>query len=339
MRTIRWGMIGAGDVTEVKSGPGFYKAENSRLVAVMRRNSALAQDYAQRHRVPRWYDDADILINDPEVDAVYIATPPYAHLEYTLKAARAGKPVYVEKPMAMNHDECQTMIAACKTAGVPLWVAYYRRALPRFIKIKNLLDSGAVGIVRSVTVALYQSSRQAENFSAADLPWRVKPEIAGGGRFVDVGTHTLDFLDYVLGPINRVEGFAVNQAGLYEAEDQVVAAFSFESGAVGSGVWCFNAARQLDETIITGTKGSLAFSSFDTRPLTLTTDDGVRTFSIDNPEHIQQPLIQSIVNELNGEGQCVSTGASAARTTRVTDQLLRSYYEANNQLTHLTGMG
>src|SRR5260221_13914845 len=156
MRTIRWGMIGAGNVTEVKSGPGFQKAEHSVLVAVMRRNVELARDYAQRHDVPRWYGDADALINDPEIDAVYIATPPDAHKDYTLRCAKAGKPVYVEKPMALNFAECQEMIEACRAAAVPLWVAFYRRMLPRFLKIKELIDSGEIGAVQAVSVRLYR---------------------------------------------------------------------------------------------------------------------------------------------------------------------------------------
>ena len=139
MSKIGWGIIGCGDVTEVKSGPGFQKANNSELVAVMRRNDELAKDYARRHNVPRWYDDAEKLINDPDVNAVYVATPPSNHKQYTLMAAEAGKPIYVEKPMALNAKECSEMIEACKTAGVPLFVAYYRRALERFLKIKELI--------------------------------------------------------------------------------------------------------------------------------------------------------------------------------------------------------
>src|SRR5687768_17696565 len=124
MKPIRWGIIGCGDVTEVKSGPALQNAEHSRLVAVMRRTGSLARDYAERHGVPRWYDDADALIGDPEVDAVYVATPPDSHKDYTLRAARAGKPVYVEKPMALNFAECQAMVQACRDAGVPLFVAF-----------------------------------------------------------------------------------------------------------------------------------------------------------------------------------------------------------------------
>ena len=331
MKTIRWGMIGAGDVTEVKSGPGFQKAQNSTLVAVMRRNGALAEDYAQRHGIPRWYDKADALINDPEVDAVYIATPPHVHKEYTLRCAAAGKPVYVEKPMALTFAECQEMIEVCRRANVPLWVAYYRRMLPRFVKIKELLDSGSIGDVRSVTVALYLPV-DPESFPANSLPWRVVPRFSGGGIFVDMGTHTLDFLDYILGPIQSVKGFATNQAGLYLAEDNVGASFIFESGVIGVGVWCFTSSHKLDQTEIIGTQGKITFASFSPSPVVLTTAAGIEEFDIDDPPHVHQPLIQTIVDELNGKGTCPSTGESGARTTWVIDQVLQTYRQQTNPM-------
>ena len=322
MKTIRWGIIGCGDVTEVKSGPGFQQASNSALVAVMRRNGALAADYARRHGVPKWYDDGQALINDPDVDAVYIATPPNAHMAYTLAAAKAGKPVYVEKPMALNFDECWAMIEACQMAGVPLWVAYYRRALPRFLKVKELIDSGAIGTPRTVTVTFYRKWRPAE---PGNLPWRVLPEIAGGGLFVDLAAHTLDYLDYFLGPIQSVQGYASNQAGYYPAEDVVTGSFVFASGVQGVGIWSFSSFTNVDQTEIVGDAGRLTFTSFTTDPIQLTTGRGVTEFDLDHPAHIQQPLIQSIVNELNGVGACPSPGASGARTTWVMDQMLAGW--------------
>jgi len=323
MKTIRWGIIGCGDVTEVKSGPGFQKADHSSLVAVMRRTGSLAKDYAERHNVPRWYDEAQALIDDPEVDAVCIATPPNAHKEYTLAVAAAGKPVYVEKPMAMNFAECQAMVEACRAAEVPLFVAYYRRRLPRFVKIKSLLDEGAIGEVRFVTVSLYQPARP--NLDPANLPWRVIPEIAGAGLFYDLASHTLDFLDYFLGPIQAAHGFAANQGGLYPAEDIVSGSFVFESGVQGVGTWCFTSFERQDMNEIVGTKGKLAFSSFTDVPVVLTTEAGVTEFKIDHPPHVQQPLIQTIVDELNGAGRCPSTGESGARTNWVMDQMLAGY--------------
>jgi predicted dehydrogenase len=322
MKTIRWGIIGCGDVTEVKSGPGFQQATNSALVAVMRRNGALAADYARRHGVPKWYDDAQALIDDPEVDAVYVATPPYAHQEYTLAAACAGKPVYVEKPMALNTAECQAMIATCEQAGVPLFVAFYRRALPRFLKVKALLESGAIGTPRTVTITFYRPMR---TYDPQNLPWRVVPELAGGGLFVDLAAHTLDYLDYFLGSIQSATGHAANQAGQYPAEDVVTGSFVFASGVHGTGIWSFASFAPVDQTEIIGDRGKLTFSSFTVDPIVLTTANGVEHFAIDNPPHIQQPLIQTIVDELNGVGHCPSTGVSGARTTWVMDQLLQGW--------------
>jgi predicted dehydrogenase len=323
-KTIRWGIIGCGEVTEVKSGPAFQKAEHSALVAVMRRNRDLAKDYAQRHGVPKWYDNAESLIHDPEVDAVYIATPPAFHKEYALAVARAGKPVYVEKPMALNYAECEGMIEACEKASVPLFVAFYRRALPRFLKVKQLLDEKAIGEIRFVNVALYQKPSP-NDLDKAKQGWRVKPEISGGGYFCDLASHTLDLLIFLLGPINRVRGFASNQAGLYEAEDIVTGIFHFESGAHGVGTWCFSACSDFDAVEIVGTAGKICFSTFGNDPVTLISKKGRKEFYIEHPPHIQQPLIQTVVNALLGQGLCPSTGRTAAMTNWVMDEMLKEY--------------
>jgi 1,5-anhydro-D-fructose reductase (1,5-anhydro-D-mannitol-forming) len=326
MRTIRWGIIGCGDVTEVKSGPGFQKATNSKLVAVMRRNGDLAKDYARRHSVPKWYDQAEDLINDPEIDAVYIATPPSAHKEYTLLTARAGKPVYVEKPMAISAEECRTMIDACHTAGVPLFVAYYRRALQRFLKIKELIDTHAIGTVRFVNITFYQPHSTG---TISGLPWRVQPEISGGGHFVDLASHMLDFLDFVLGPIESVHGFASNQLHLYPAEDIVSGTFTFRSQVQGTGTWCFSGFQKFDCTEIIGDRGKISYSTFDAQPVRLTTQNEVVAFSLEYPPHIQQPLIQIVVDELNGVGKSPSTGETALRTTWAMEQMLKKYYQSS----------
>jgi predicted dehydrogenase len=324
MKSIGWGIIGCGNVTEVKSGPGFQKAKDSSLVAVMRRTGELARDYAERHAVPRWYDDAEALVHDPEVDAVYIATPPSSHKECTILAAQAGKSVYVEKPMALNFGECQEMIEVCRFAEVPLFVAYYRRALKRFLKIKELLEAQAIGEVRFVTMTLYTKPRP-EELDPLNLPWRVIPEIAGGGRFVDLGSHMFDFLDYILGPICEVQGLAANQQGYYSAEDIVTAAFVFESGVHGVGVWNFGSFDEVDVTEIVGGQGKISFSTYGAEPVVLTTGDGVTEFEIEYPQHVQQPLIQTVVDDLVGKGMCPSTGESAARTSWVMDRILAEY--------------
>ncbi len=330
MKTIRWGIIGCGNVTEKKSGPGFQKAEYSELVAVMRRDGELAQDYARRHEVPKWYTSAEQLIQDDEVDAVYIATPPSTHKEYTLLAAQAGKPVYVEKPMALNTAECQEMIDACRSNDVPLFVAFYRRAMPALLKVKELLENDAIGDVRFVRTVHHKKASEQE--LQGDLPWRVKPEISGGGHFFDLASHTLDFLDYLFGPIEQADGFASNQGGLYEAEDIVSGTYVFQSGVHGTGQWCFQSYKNEDLNEIVGDKGSIVYSTLQERPIILKTESGEREIEVVYPEHVQQPLIQTIVNELNGIGQSPSTGNTAIRTSRVMDQLVANYHQEKKSL-------
>lgn len=323
---IRWGIIGCGNVTEVKSGPGLQKAAGSELVAVMRRDGTKAEDYARRHGVPRWYDDAEALIDDDGVDAVYIATPPDSHLDYTRRVAAVGKPVYVEKPMARTAGECEEMVRLCQRAGVPLYVAYYRRQLPVHLKVESLLTERAIGDIRLVHIRLLAPPSAADLAGGDDLPWRVVPDIAGsGGHFHDLASHQLDLLDYLLGPIAHAAGVGVTLAGLYRCTDTVTATWRHESVVAGSGTWCFVAdeASRAEEIEIIGSDGRLTCSAFDLqRPVRLERSGTVEEFAVDPPEHVQQPLIQSVVDDLLGRGRCPSTGETALRTARVMDRIL-----------------
>lgn len=319
---VKWGIIGCGDVTEVKSGPAFQKVDNSELVAVMRRNGDKAADYARRHNVPKWYDDADKLINDPEINAIYVATPPSSHAEYTIKAMKAGKPVYVEKPMAMNAAECQQMVDTSKETGMPLFVAYYRRSLPLFVKLKGLMDMNAIGDVKMVNLILHWPAKPEEIDGTAG--WRVDPNISGGGHFHDLAAHQLDYLEYVFGPMKEVNGIAVNQAGLYKTEDAVSAVFQFKSGIVGTGSWCFTVPEKQasDVTEIIGSKGRISFSFFSNQVLHVETDTMVENFEIPNPEHVHQPLVDLVVKDLRGEDTCPSTGETGMRSTILMDKIV-----------------
>lgn len=326
---VHWGIIGCGNVTELKSGPAFNKVEHSNLVAVMRRNPEKAADYASRHGVLKWYSDASQLINDPEVNAIYVATPPDTHALYAIEAMKAGKPVYVEKPMARNYQECQEMIRVSEETGMPLFVAYYRRSLPAFLKVKELIADGIIGKPLTVNIRLHKSSGEKDQFPEKQS-WHVNPEIAGAGYFYDLASHQFDYLDFVFGPITEVSGIAKNRTGFYPAEDTVSAAFMFDSGVTATGSWCFVVSKGSEEDIIeiTGTKGKLSFSSFQHSDVKLTSPEGMVSFSFQNPENIQHNLIQQVVQELRGEGKCASTGYSAARTSWVLEEIVRNYYDA-----------
>ena len=324
-KTIKWGIIGVGDVCEVKSGPALQNVEGSALIAVMRRNAELAEDFAKRHGVPRWYSNADDLINDPEVDAVYIATPPSTHQYYALKVAAAGKIVYVEKPMARTFAEAQIVLEACQKANVPLYVAFYRRALPNFMKIKELLEEKAIGEVRFVNISLYKPLKpDIVGGSQSYDNWRSQPEIAGGGYFHDLACHQLDALDFLFGPIVKANGISKNQAGAYNADDIVIGNFEFESGVLGTGTWCFSVAQvlEIEKTTIIGSKGQISFPFFSDHSVLLEVEGKEpQKFTFDISKHIQQPFIQTMIDELHGVGQCQSKGDSAIRTNWVMDKI------------------
>jgi predicted dehydrogenase len=321
---IGWGIIGCGDVCERKSGPAFQKAAGSRLVAVMRRNRALAEDFARRHGVPRFTDDADALVADPEVDAVYVATPPGTHLEHALRACRAGKPAYVEKPMARNHAECLEMIRAFEQAGLPLFVAYYRRALDRFRAVRDILASGRIGTVTGVIVRYAEPHRA--KLDDGGPPWRFVAEQSGGGLFLDLASHTLDLLDWWFGPLRDVEGRAANCASSVDVEDSVAMTFVTAGGVPGSAHWSFASEQESDCIEILGTSGHVSVATFGDGPVQVRARGETEHLQLPNPEHIQQPLVQAVVDALHGQGESPSTGTSAARTSAVIDRVLVSYY-------------
>ena len=329
MTTIRWGIIGCGDVTEVKSGPAFQNADGSALVAVMRRRGELAADYARRHDVPAWYDDAARLIADPQVDAVYIATPPGAHESLALAVCAAGKPAYVEKPMARTHAECRRMVDAFRAARVPLYVAYYRRALARFVRARDLVAGGELGRVTGISYRYagpHHEDIETRVRAGGPLPWRVQAEHAGGGLLLDLGCHTLDILDFIAGPLEQVHGAAANLATPHAVEDAVAMSFCTATGVPGTAQWSFASAERADEIVVTGTRAALRMSTFGSEPVELRRGDQVERHDLPNPPHIQQPFIQTIVDELSGRGRCSSTGVSAARTSAVIDTVLAGYY-------------
>ncbi len=320
---IRWGMLGCGDVTEIKSGPAFQKAEGSQLTAVMRRDGGKAEDYARRHGVPFWTNDADELIRREDVDIVYIATPPGAHLELALKVCAAGKPCYVEKPMARSAEESGVMLEAFRRAGVPLFVAFYRRAQERFKTIKGLVEGGTLGRLTSV-VCEFERPLPAD-LDATRIPWRLNAADAGAGLFYDMGSHQLDILDFLTAPLEDVAGVAANRASHCDVEDAVAMSFS-AMGVPGVARWNFAARGERDKIELEGTEGRIAFSCFGNEPARLETGGGARELPFEPPAHVHQPLVQTIVDELRGSGKCPSTGETALRTMKAMDAVLARYY-------------
>ena len=323
MKKIRWGFIGCGEVTEKKSGPAFSLIPGSEVVAVMSRSAEKAKSYAERHNIQRWYTDPQELLNDPHVNAVYIATPPSTHATFAIMSMKSGKPVYVEKPMAANYEDCCRMNRISETTGMPCFVAYYRRYLDYFKKVKQLVEEGRIGNVINVQIRFAVPPRDLD-YNSKNLPWRVQADIAGGGYFYDLAPHQIDLLQDLFGPIIEAEGYTANRGGLYKTEDTVSGCFRFANGVPGSGSWCFVAHESAREDCIQiiGDKGSLSFSVFTYHPIVLHTQEGTETIRIENPPYVQLPLIKNIVEHLQGNALCTCDGVSATPVNWVVDRIL-----------------
>ena len=324
MKQINWGFIGCGEVTEKKSGPAFNEVEGSQVVAVMSRSESKARSYAERHHVRKWYTDASELIEDPDVNAVYIATPPSSHATFAIMAMRAGKPCYIEKPLAASYNDCIRINRISEQTGVPCFVAYYRRYLPYFQKVKEIIESGTIGNVVNVQVRFSVPPRDLDFQSGKEMPWRLQPDIAGGGYFYDLAPHQIDLLQNLFGVITRAHGYPANRAHLYQAEDTLSACFFFESGIPGSGSWCFVGHESAKEDCIEviGEKGSLSFSVFTYQPIEVITSEGKNLITVPNPPYVQLPLIKNVIEHLQGIGKCDCTSVSATAVNWVLDRVL-----------------
>lgn len=318
---IKWGIIGCGDVTEVKSGPAFNKISNSSLVAVMRRDGDKARDYAMRHDVPKWYSDADQLINDPEVNAIYIATPPLQHEAYTLKALAAGKSVYVEKPMTLNAASAIRMKNAAHQYDTKLSVAHYRRAQPMFLKIKSLLDQHEIGTVRTVQLQMLQP-QNTSLIAGSENNWRLDPSVSGGGLFHDLAPHQLDLMIYFFGEVEKSSGMSLNQGNTHGVDDMVTGHVLFKNGVVLTGTWCFSVEAHCDICEIIGTEGKISFPMFGHK-VTLNKNGDDEVFIFDALAHVQQPMIEEVVKYFLNKGANPCSAEQAIKSMILMDSFTK----------------
>lgn len=320
-KNIRWGIIGCGAVTEVKSGPPYQNTSGFSLDAVMRRDLEKAKDFAQRHQVPKFYDDAIKLINDPEIDAIYIATPPDTHKLYGLLVAEAGKPCCIEKPLAPSYEDGLAIVEAFKAKNIPLFVAYYRRSLPRFLQIEKWLQTNEIGTVRHINWTFSKPASEIDLSGAYN--WRTDKNVAPGGYFDDLASHGLDLFAYLLGDFKEVYGLSTNQQGLYSAKDAITSCWIHENGITGNASWNFGAKNREDKVEIIGSKGSITFAIFNEEEVTLENDFGKQSLFIENPKHVQQYHVENLKATLIDGKNHPSTGETALHSSWVMSKILR----------------
>lgn len=321
-KTINWGVIGIGKVCELKSVPAYQKTAGFCVKAVMGRNLLKAEDFAKRHKIDLFFDNAHTLIHHPEIDAVYIATPPNSHLEYARLVAEAGKICCVEKPMAVNHAEAKEMNALFTAKNIPLFVSYYRRSLPRFEQVKKWLDAGEIGTIRQVNWQLTKTPDPVLDQQGV-INWRTDKNTAPGGYFDDLASHGLNLFEHLLGDITTVKGISINQQGNYTAKDAINATWIHNNGVLGVGSWNFGSWKQEDNVEIIGSKGSISFAMFEEDPLKLETLEGVKEIFIDNPENVQLYHTQNMQKHLlNDNYTHPSMGDTALKTAWFMDVIL-----------------
>ncbi|MGL1893949.1 MAG: Gfo/Idh/MocA family oxidoreductase [Spirochaetaceae bacterium] len=320
-KSVNWAIIGCGDVTEVKSGPGLYKADNSNLIGVFNRTLAKAEDYVKRHGLKQVYNSVDELLADSLIDVVYIATPPNSHFEYTIKVLEAGKIPYIEKPMVTNIKDALVIESLAKKKNITPYVAFYRRGLEKFIKIKEILDSGIIGDVKVVNVIQLMNVEEVEKHEYS-RPWRVIPEISGGGKFLDVGTHVLDCLIWYFGELETMTGIAENRGGYYIANDTVLTNFRFKNGVIGTGTWCFVADRHFSEIQIIGEKGNITYDGLSVKNFSVTVNNETTEYNFETPEHISMPYQLSISSEILGQEKSNASFSDSLNLVKMCNMLL-----------------
>ncbi len=325
-KPLNFGIIGCGDVTEVKSGPAFQKIPGSKLTYVMRRNEVKLKDYAQRHGVEKYSTDYKDLLEDEELDAIYIATPPHMHRFYTEQVAKAKKHVYVEKPMALTVKECEEMIEICKNEGVKLFVAYYRRGQEKFESTKNMIDNKEIGEIRSFQL-LYTSQIPKHD---PNRPWLYDKDISGGGKLYDVGSHMIDLLLYFFGDVAYAKGISSNQSHTFDVSDVTSGLIAFKNSVQGTVQMNFNAMENRDELLIIGSKGSIKFSMMDLEPVyvNLVEEELEDSYHFAPEEHVQMPMIEKVIDTINGEDMMHpldTTGTYGLRT----QEILETFRDSN----------
>jgi predicted dehydrogenase len=315
MNIITWGMIGCGDVTEVKNGPGLYLANQSRLKGITNRTHEKAQNWVKRHGHGIVYPSIEELLADEEIDIVYIAVTPDKHMEYAIMCAKAGKHCLIEKPLAMNYEEGLAIQEAFEQAGKKAFVAFYRRGMNRFVKIKELLSDNTIGEVLGANVTRYVAPMKDKT------QWRANPAISGGNEFTETDIHILDYLVFLFGNIKEHSIMKTQHPDSGEISS-VCCNLKFASGILVSGNWNYQCEYTKDCIEIVGTKGFLIFDFFhNEKPIVVSTANGTTDYVVEDSRSVGLNLEQQIVNELLGLEKCSATVHEALKTLRISGEI------------------
>jgi predicted dehydrogenase len=312
---VRWGLIGCGDIAEKRVAPALRDSPGSRLVAVARAHAERAAEFAARHGATRSYADWRALLRDPEIDAVYVATPVGLHAEQAVAAAEAGKHVLCEKPMALSVSDCERMIAAARRHEVRLGVAYYRHHYPAVRRIAELLASGEIGRPVLANVQVFEMFDVPPDHPRA---WFLRKAEAGGGPLFDFGCHRIEVLLDLLGPIASVHGFPANvRFRERDVEDTCAVHLAFQGGARAL-LAVTHATREARDTFeLYGTEGSVHVPVLNKGVLRIVAGDGAREETHAPHANLHQPLVEDFIAAVREGRPPAVTGEIGREVNRI----------------------
>lgn len=321
---MNWGIVGFGAVCEKAFMPGLRASKEGRLVAIASRDVNRARERTKHLGQLRYYPNAAELAGDPNVDVVYIATPPVAHLAAMLACAEARKPMLVEKPMALTVEECRQAISAAEASQVKLMVCYYMRFNGRHRLAREIVRSGELGEVTYVRInnaTYYKPDAQA---------WRYQQAISGGGALADIGCHCLDLLRFLAGDIVEVTAFSSSNTFRSKVDETFTALLKFETGALGTLSVSFATPKadedRMNSVEIYGTRGHLLAGPVHAKQsegvLKFCTEDGERVFT--SAVSTRAALIDSFENAIKQDLPVEVTGHDGLRVQEVMTALYES---------------
>ncbi len=327
MKYIKWGIICHEETSEVEKVRTFGEIEGSSIVAIMSNQEKHAEDMASRLNAGKWYSDAQELIEDEEVNAIYIASSPSTHATYSIMSMKAGKPVFVNSPLAADYDDCIRINRISTETGIPCYVAYYHRNLPCVQKVREIIAKGLIGDVVNVRL-IYSCQQQNLPQTHGNSFLLSAPHAAGHyDYFYKLASHQLDLLQHVFGIIIEANGIISDNIALTEQNMSVNACYKFENGLTGNASWCLSghSLTPEDEIMVIGNKGQLTFPVFRNVPIELVTSEGTVSFPTDNPSDMRLPLIKNVIEDLQGFNVCLSTSVSATPVNWVLDRILAKF--------------
>lgn len=318
MRQVKWAIIGAGDIVRKRVAPAMLHSDLCDLVAVSRGRADLAAQFAAELGIERAYADADSLLADSDVEAVYIASPVFLHAEHAVAAARAGKHVLVEKPMAMDAAECERMIDAAESAGVKLGVAYYRRFYPVVSRIREAIDSGEIG---KPVIAQINVFERFDPEPSHPRHWFVEKAKSGGGPMMDFGCHRLEVLTNLFGRVEQMESMTASVVYDREVEDTAAVLMRFASGACGSLTVTHAADESKDTLDIYASEGSIHVASLNSGEIRIVTPSGERAESHPPSENFHVPLIEDFAAAIIENREPAVTGSTGREIALLEDRI------------------